>query len=141
MAAHSKHLAAYSGSLWKPKHHYSMHLPMQLRQHGVLQSCFVLERKHRIVKRFAHNTTNIQHFDRACLDFVTWHGLGELGKEPPAGIRLVDPRPATAAAAEAARMAQLVYMALQGAKAKGEPPSVWQSSTVSVHGARVDMCI
>lgn len=35
-----------------PKHHYGLHLPGQLARCGVLLSCFVHERKHRLVVKY-----------------------------------------------------------------------------------------
>ncbi len=37
----------------KPKLHFMRHLPEQLRQHGVLLSCFATERKHKFSKKVA----------------------------------------------------------------------------------------
>ena len=41
-----------------PKFHYGLHLPTLLQKHGMLVSCFVHERKHREIKRFANQLTN-----------------------------------------------------------------------------------
>ena len=37
-----------------PKHHYMLHLPQMLWQHGVLIACFVHEWKHKEIKRYAN---------------------------------------------------------------------------------------
>ncbi len=51
-------LNAYGDAKWKPKHHYSTHLGRMLNQFKLLCSCWVHERKHREVKRFANLITN-----------------------------------------------------------------------------------
>ena len=59
-----KHLLVYNDELWMPKHHYSTHLGEQLRKFGMLASCFVHERKHKMVKRYANDMRNTRtNFD------------------------------------------------------------------------------
>ena len=62
------HLRAYQnayGALGRvPKHHYSLHLPNQLRKHGMLQSLFVHERRHKAVKRWVHDRRPTVSFER-----------------------------------------------------------------------------
>ena len=43
--------ASYGESHFLPKHHFCLHLPRQLETHGLLCSCFVHERRHKIMKR------------------------------------------------------------------------------------------
>ncbi|CAE7242186.1 unnamed protein product [Symbiodinium sp. CCMP2592] len=43
-----------------PKHHLNMHLGDLLRRHGVLLSCFVHERRHKEIKRYANNLDSMQ---------------------------------------------------------------------------------
>eukprot|EP00959_Pyramimonas_sp_CCMP1952_P440649 9225698-Pyramimonas_sp.AAC.1 len=47
-----RHQRAYGAKHWAYKHHMAIHLADMFERHGVL-SCFVQERKHRQVKRFA----------------------------------------------------------------------------------------
>ena len=47
------HVAAYGHTLFVPKHHYMLHMPDQLARFKMLVQCFVHERKHKIVKRWA----------------------------------------------------------------------------------------
>ncbi len=42
----------YGLEAWVPKFHLSLHLPQMLQQFDVLLACFVMERKHKEVKRF-----------------------------------------------------------------------------------------
>lgn len=44
-----------------PKFHYSMHLPMLLRAHGLLISCWCHERKHKSLRRWAASSTTTAH--------------------------------------------------------------------------------
>jgi hypothetical protein len=59
--AHSKAFQnVYGTSHWIPKHHYALHLPAMMKRHKFLLTCFVHERKHKIIKRLAnqlHNTS------------------------------------------------------------------------------------
>ena len=48
---------------WVPKHHQTMHLPLQLEQHGLLLNCFVHERKHKVVKEFAQYHRNTASYE------------------------------------------------------------------------------
>ena len=43
---------------WVPKNHMALHLPLFLERHGTLHSCFVHERKHKLLKRFANQLTD-----------------------------------------------------------------------------------
>lgn len=46
--------AAYGEDRMVPKAHYAMHLAEQLKAHGILLTCFVHERRHKEIKRFAN---------------------------------------------------------------------------------------
>ena len=45
--------ACYGEQHYLPKHHLAIHLGQQLELHELLISCFVHERRHKILKRFA----------------------------------------------------------------------------------------
>ena len=86
---------------WKtymhPKFHWLVHLPKHLAQFGCLPTCWVHERKHRMVKRYANEICNTSVFERSVLGEVTSHHLAELSKPdcfPTVG--LVRPRAAPA---------------------------------------------
>ena len=48
----------YGAEHWLPKYHYSMHIPEALQRYKTVLSCFVQERRHRHVKRYAQAQTN-----------------------------------------------------------------------------------
>ena len=54
-----------------PKLHFAMHLPVQLRKHGVLLSCWAQERRHKEVKRQPnHLDTGSAGIERSLLPFT-----------------------------------------------------------------------
>ena len=54
MAIHyAAHVLAYGYTLFVPKHHYMLHIPAQLAKFTILVLCYVHERKHKILKRWA----------------------------------------------------------------------------------------
>ena len=54
MAIHyAAHVIAYGYTLFIPKHHYMLHIPAQLARFKTLVLCYVHERKHKILKRWA----------------------------------------------------------------------------------------
>ena len=61
-----------------PKFHWVMHLPQELERFGTLLSCFVHERKHKMVKRYSQGHHNHQSFERAVLAEVTCHHIVEV---------------------------------------------------------------
>ena len=61
-----------------PKFHWLVHLPQYLQRWGVLLSCFVHERRHRILKRYADNTQNTRTYERTLLSEATSHHLASL---------------------------------------------------------------
>ena len=50
---YAAHVEAYGYTLFVPKHHYMLHIPAQLAKFKTMVLCYVHERKHKIVKRFA----------------------------------------------------------------------------------------
>lgn len=90
-----------------PKFHHTLHLWESLRVHGCLLSCFVHERKHRVVKRWANDDCNSSatHFERSILQEVVQdhvHSLSHGHALPPAEPSLVPPiRPAQKALSHA----------------------------------------
>lgn len=66
-----KYVAAYGRDAVRPKHHYVLHLPDMLDHHGVLLSTLMHERKHRMVKRYTKNKTNLRSFERTVMEEVT----------------------------------------------------------------------
>ena len=67
-----------------PKCHWLLHLPECLLRFGILLNCFVLERKHRIAKRYATELTNIaKGSSKYLLSEIQSHHFGQL-REPNA---------------------------------------------------------
>ena len=62
---------AYRPSEIKPKDHMSLHLPEQIRRHGMLLDCWVCERKHRRAKAFAEGTDNLRTFESTVIAKAT----------------------------------------------------------------------
>jgi len=52
------HQSAYGYAHWKPKMHWCLHLPAQLRMFGFLVACFTHERKHKEIKRYMQGRMN-----------------------------------------------------------------------------------
>ena len=62
-----------------PKFHWLLHLPEVLVRLGFLLNCFVLERKHRVAKRYATDLNNIsKQPSTSLLGEVVSHQLGKL---------------------------------------------------------------
>lgn len=80
--AQQKHLtlfvACYGLQECKPKHHYALHIPGQVRRQGMLLDCFVLERKHISVKRHATAVETSIGFERSVLARVFAEQIAEM---------------------------------------------------------------
>ena len=61
------HKQAYGSQHVRPKHHYGMHLPAQIRRDGILLDAFTLERKHRNAKRIATTISVANLFEESVL--------------------------------------------------------------------------
>ena len=76
-AAIDKYLAAYKALYahdhdMQPKFHFLMHFPDLLQRFKYLPACFVLERKHRIIKKYANMVLNVrQNYSASVLREVT----------------------------------------------------------------------
>ena len=84
IAAHyAAHVVAYGYSIFVPKHHFMLHIPNQLERFGFLVSCFVHERKHKIVKRWAVPlaTGDKRDYERSLLEECTLAHISSL-KDP-----------------------------------------------------------
>ena len=69
---------AYGEDLFRPKHHYALHLPGMLLHFGFLLSTFTHERKHRLVTRYGRDRKNLKAWDKSIIEKVTCHQLWEL---------------------------------------------------------------
>ena len=85
------HYAAYETLLWKPKHHYLMHMADQLRRMLILLATFVHERKHRLIKAAAQLRSNTGSFERGVLEDVTRNQLHDLMRPFSTDLRLSHP--------------------------------------------------
>ena len=50
-----------------PKFHWLLHFPFYLRHFGTLVSCYVHERKHRMLKRYCNDIRNTTVFEHSVL--------------------------------------------------------------------------
>lgn len=85
MAAIQAHLNQflkdYGASVWRPKHHYALHLPLMLERFGMLIACFSHEPKHRVVKRHMRNRQNTQSLEIGTMEDLTIQHLEDLHTE------------------------------------------------------------
>ena len=72
------HQVAYGYDLWKPKAHYCLHLASHLADHSILLSTFLMERKHRVLKRMATPRCNLQSYEKGLVEEVTVQHLWDL---------------------------------------------------------------
>ena len=61
-----------------PKFHWIVHLARELERFGMLLSCWVHERKHRMVKRYSQMIENTIVFEKSVLSEVTCHHFAEV---------------------------------------------------------------
>ncbi len=73
------HVAAYGAGHVKPKHHWMMDVPGQIRSDGILVDAFVIERIHLRVKCIAENVRNTTSFEGSVLESVLTAHFEELG--------------------------------------------------------------
>ena len=57
----------YTASEVKPKHHFMVHIPAQIARDGLLLDCFVLERKHQMLKACCNWIDNTSAFERSAI--------------------------------------------------------------------------
>ena len=91
-----KRCVAAGWSKWMhSKFHWLIHLPRHLERFGGLLTCFVHERKHRMVKRYADNIRNTRAYEKSIMGEVACHHLAQLraGQCLQFGIALVGPKP------------------------------------------------
>ena len=94
-----RHLQAFKNAYGEdhlvPKFHYSMHLPRLLHVHGLLISCWVHERKHKCLKRWADQMHNSgKWYEASVLQETTHSCINSLKDFQPSACRLVRPKPA-----------------------------------------------
>jgi hypothetical protein len=82
----------------QPKFHWLIHLPKHLARFGILPTCWVHERKHKVVKRYANDIKNSRVYERSVLGEVCCHNLSFLSQPGvfDLTVGLVNPRAANA---------------------------------------------
>ena len=73
-----KHASVYGIAQWKPKHHFTLHVPEQLERDGVLTDTFVVERSHLLPKIIANEIKNPTTFEKSSIARVLLHRMEEL---------------------------------------------------------------
>lgn len=79
---------AWGKDLIVPKHHYTMHLPQQIKRHGIVMDCFACERKNKLPKevvehyRFAVGTAHVELHVVAHMNLLQ---LEDMDRLPSAG--------------------------------------------------------
>ena len=61
-----------------PKYHWLLHYARELRTHGSLFACWVHERKHKSIRRYANPVQNTRDYDHTVLAEVTSHHIAAL---------------------------------------------------------------
>ena len=73
---------AIEGAGWKseliPKFHWAIHYPDELERFGVNLSCWVHERKHKLVKRYGQDQSNMTAYSKAVLTESVAHQLHDM---------------------------------------------------------------
>jgi hypothetical protein len=91
-------LQTHGDADWLPKCHFAMHLASQLRHHGFLLSCWVHERKHKEIKRYANEVCNCNRsFEGSVTESVLAVQIEALSQRcnlPSSSVHLVTPLPA-----------------------------------------------
>ena len=78
-----------------PKAHYAAHLPLHIHNQGLLLSCFVHERRHRMVKRYGDAMcTGVRGVEKAILEETCWNHIQQLEGWRQKTLQLVNPKPA-----------------------------------------------
>ena len=75
-----KFARAYASMIHRmlPKHHWARHLPDWWRKFGILVSLFVLERKHKWVKRYVQSRKRLTGFSKGIIEHITLDHLRAL---------------------------------------------------------------
>ena len=88
-------LETHGAQAWVPKNHMALHLAEFLKIHGCLLSCFVHERKHKVLKRFSNQMNTAVSFETTLLKDVLAVQLEALTHElPNQEVRLLQKRDA-----------------------------------------------
>ena len=72
------HRAAYGDLAWVPKHHYAIHLAMQLAFLALLLGCNIHEIRHKMAKRWAKDRYTQSNFEGGCIEEITLQHLHDM---------------------------------------------------------------
>ena len=72
--------AGWGGSM-RPKMHWPLHWPQELRHFGILPACWSVERKHKAIRRQGGNCCNLKVYDQFVMREVLAEQIGILSKE------------------------------------------------------------
>ena len=75
-----RYASVYGNDAVRPKHHYALHLPDMLRRFGMLFSCWVHERRHRLVKQYTRDRRNTTSYEVGTAEDCAIDHLDALGK-------------------------------------------------------------
>ena len=134
-----KHTHTYGDRFKKPKAHYALHLPAMLGHRKLLCACWVHERHHKVIKRFAQMHRNLRSMENGMCEELISQKVHELTK-PVVTTGVLNPRPATARIASEIRKLFGVPMqeeVLSGSNARVDrrPLHVHDVALANVHGA------
>ncbi|CAE7202212.1 unnamed protein product [Symbiodinium sp. CCMP2592] len=65
----------------RPKHHWPLHLPDCLQRWQQLPSCWALERKHKVPRKYGSNQFGLEAYNKAVMTGVTQEHVGKLLKD------------------------------------------------------------
>jgi len=78
--------AAHGTENMKPKHHWVMDVAQQIQNHGVVLDCFVVERRHLMVKKIAAFVKNTTRFERSVMSGLVTT-MSQMGGDCAAGLQ------------------------------------------------------
>ena len=86
-------LAAWGWEYMFPKMHWTLHFAQHLLRFGVLLGCFVHERKHRLIKRYAEDIHNTTKFEHSLMSELLCHQFSRMSAQSAFAfsVGLVDP--------------------------------------------------
>ena len=89
------HQETYNDSLWVFKHHMASHVPTMYERAGRLLSCWVHERKHRLITKLVKDHHFIGGYERSLMLSITAQHISDFGSwGRTAGMQDMRPAPA-----------------------------------------------
>jgi hypothetical protein len=84
---------AYPDFAWKPKNHFTHHVPRQIDRDGLILDAFVGERKHQLIKAEASVIKNTLNFEKSVLVRIIAIQMAELSDPNHFRDRLINGKP------------------------------------------------